>query len=92
MLKRPRTSIPTFSSSTATSADLSIGTEMTIDTMTNQNTLIDVEMDEVLKTAMVDISHYIVRLLHKQSKQNVSTISKYIRAMIAEINPSTSYI
>jgi hypothetical protein len=49
-------------------------------------------MDQVIKAATVDISHYIVRLLYKQSKQNVSTISKYIRAMIAEINPSTSYI
>ena len=87
MLKKPRTSIPTFSSSTATSADLSVGTEMT-----KQNPLIDVEMDEVLKAATVGISHYVVRLLHKQSKQNVSAISKYIRDMIAEINPSTSYI
>jgi hypothetical protein len=44
MLKKPRTSIPTFSSSTAASADLSVNAEKAIDTMTKQNPLIDVEI------------------------------------------------
>ena len=48
MLKKPRTSIPTFSSSNATPVDLSVRTEMT-----KQNPLINVEMDEALKAAMV---------------------------------------
>jgi hypothetical protein len=93
LLKKPRTSIPTFSSSAgATSADLSVATEteMTIDTSTKQKELIDVEIDEVLKAATAGLGHYLIGLLQKQSNQNAFTISKYVLAMIAEINPSTS--
>jgi hypothetical protein len=51
---------------------------MTIDTMTKQKASIDVEIDEVLKAATVGLSHYLVELLQKQSKQNASTISKLL--------------
>src|SRR5215217_3079683 len=91
MLKRSRTSIPTFSPA-ANSADLSSTTRMTIDTMTKQKESFDVETDEVIKAATVGLSRYLFVLLQKQSKQNAFTISKYVLAMIAEINPSTSYI
>ena len=88
MLKRPRASIPTFSP-----ADLSPTTRMTIDTVTKkQKESLDVQTDEVLKAATVGLTHYLFVLLQKQSKQNAFTISKYILAMIAEINPSTAYI
>jgi hypothetical protein len=93
LLKKPRTSIPTFSSSAGTtSADLSVATEPTIDASTKQKESIDVEIDEVLKAATAGLGHYLVGLLQKQSKQNAFAISKYVLAMIAEINPSTSYI
>jgi len=65
---------------------------MTIDTMTKQKESFDVETDEVIKAATVGLSRYLFVLLQKQSKQNAFTISKYVLAMIAEINPSTSYI
>jgi hypothetical protein len=93
MLKRPRTSIPTFSPGASTSSDLSVARgRVTIDTTTKRKTSFDVEIDELLKAATLDLSPHLVGLLQKQLKQNAFTISKYILAMIAEINPSTSYI
>ena len=65
MLKKPRTSIPTFSSSNATPVDLSVRTEMT-----KQNPLINVEMDEALKAAMVTSLERKLNELSSQTKRS----------------------
>ena len=72
MLKKSRTSNPTFSSDVANSIDLSAATGMTINTMTKQKISFDVEIDEVLNAATAGLSHYLIGLLQKQSKQNAS--------------------
>jgi integrase len=92
LLKRPRTLIPTFSSSSATSTNPSLPTEKKVNTSIKQKELIDVEIVKVLNEARIGITHHVIRLLQKQSEQNAFTISKYVLAIIAEINPSTSYI
>jgi integrase/recombinase XerD len=83
---KSKTSAHMFSPATP-SANLSIATPMTKDIKEQQPST----DDKVLEAAILGLDPYPVRLVQRPSKQNALIISKYILAMNAEVNPSSSH-
>jgi hypothetical protein len=83
---RPQSSSPSFyNPSMASETILPLTTREMI------STSMSVVEDNKIPAATANLKPYLIKLLDKQSKQNAITISRYIIAMNAEINPSSSH-